>query len=241
MLMSDIKDNIDKRVVLTSLAVKELCYLRKAHEVAVYYMKDNFTFLKTKKEVLFKPADINVYVKLLQLTGVLKYRPVNAFDLGNELGYASVSERGKKDCSSVSKSLSRLKRAGYIVSLQTCRSNIIFPLVRSFADKKGGESVEYNPASGFKKFLDDEEQKDLFQSLKFEESYTDKFGNHNFVARKFSKDAEISFKNPDQWILKGSQKDKPADSGFQYKYEPPAENLPKRKKKLTISDLYKDE
>ena len=142
-------------------------------------------------------------LELLQLTGVLNYKPVNAFDLGNELGYSVTTERGKKDCSTASKVLS-LKRAGYIVSLQTCRSNIIFPLVRSFADKKGGKAENYNPMDGFQKFLSEEERIECFRSLNYELSYTDHYNRDKFVIRRFSKDAELSLKDPYKWKIDDS-------------------------------------
>ena len=199
-MIPSIKDNLDKKVVLTPQAVNELCYLRKAPEVAVVFMNKKFQLFKTKKEILFKPSDLNFYIKLLQLTGVKNYHPTSAFDLGNELGYTSASENGKRDSSTASKSISRLKRAGYIVSLQTCRTNIIFPLVRSFADKKGDVAVDLDPVKGFKKFLDESQKTDFFGSLKYERSFTDKlYGNKHFVDRRFSADAELNLSDPDKW------------------------------------------
>lgn len=204
-----IKDNLNKKVVLTPQAVNQLCYLRKAPEVALVFMNKKFQLFKTKKEVLFKPSDLNFYIKLLQLAGVKPYHPTSAFDLGNELGYTSASENGKKDSSTASKSLSRLKRAGYIVSLQTFRTNIIFPLVRSFAEKIGedkngkniyGETEHLDPASGFKKFLDESHKTDFFRSLKHERSFTDKlYGNEHFAVRGFSADAELNLSDPNKW------------------------------------------
>lgn len=184
--------------MLTDLALQELVFEKKSKEKVIVYFENSKSIQihPSDLDIEMKPVDLNVYLWILNKTATGHFALTTALELSRELGYSTGSQDGNKEASAVSKSLIRLKKTGYISILPSFRNSKIIPHVRlhsssekSLVTKINGKgnrvSKFYDHRGGFIRFLEKEEQDEVFSKGKSEQNFKHS-GSGNLLIKSFS-------------------------------------------------------